>query len=69
MRKVGNPYRGELAGPIASGELDGVSPIRLDAVARLTRHETRRDDLALDTELHELPVQCVARRACLVAHA
>ena len=68
MRGVGNPHRREQSAAVALGKLERVTAIRLDALVRLFGDERRRDHLALDAELGELPEERVAGRSGLVAN-
>jgi hypothetical protein len=52
---------------VALGELLGVATIGLHLVASLLRNQRRCDDLAVDAQLGELPVQGIARGTGLVA--
>src|ERR1700722_5567919 len=58
MRLIGNPYRGQLTGPVQLGQIDRIAPISLNPVARLFWNQrrchynafvTRRGDPTLDT--------------------
>jgi hypothetical protein len=62
VRGIGHPHRRECAALVALGQLLRVAPVRLDLLARLSRNQRRRDDVAVDAHLRELPVQRVARR-------
>jgi len=64
----GDPDRREVAGLVRLGELLGIAAIGLHLVAGLLGNERRCDDLAVDAELGELPVEGVARRSGLVAN-
>ena len=64
---VGDPDRRQVTASMQTCELLGVSAIRLYPVARLDRAEGRRDHVALDPHLRELPVQTVPARTGLVA--
>src|SRR5487761_2062638 len=64
---VGDPHRGEVTAPKKTRELLCVPAIRLYSVSRLDRDERRRDDIALDSHLRELPVETVTARTGLVA--
>ena len=65
--RVGNPHSRQRPALVAEGQLLRVPTVRLDLVARLPRNQRRRDDIALDTHLRQLPVQRVAGRPGLVA--
>ena len=54
---VGNPHRREIAAPKQTRELLRVPAVGLYSVSCLDRDERRRDDVALDAHLRELPVE------------
>src|SRR5262249_47327668 len=58
----------EVTASIAPGELDRIASVRLHQVAWLHRDQRRRDDLALDATLRELPIQRVARWPRLITN-
>ena len=58
---VGDPHRREIAGSVAAGQFQGVTPIGLHALSRLARHQRRRYHFALRSQSGQLPVQHVAR--------
>src|SRR6059036_708210 len=60
VRGVGHPDRRQIAAAKAAGQALRVAAVRLDAVARLHRHQRGRDDVAGHAERGELPVQHVA---------
>ena len=64
---VGNPNLRELAGPIQLRQAQAISPIRLDAFARLAGNQRRRDNSAVVSCCDELSVEVIAARAGLVA--
>src|SRR5688572_1119046 len=69
MLSIGDPNWAEVAGTVGASELLGVTPIGLDAIARHLGHERRSDDIAMNADAGELPVQDVASGAGFVADA
>jgi hypothetical protein len=67
MRRIGDPHRSQVTTPEAPGELRGIAPVGLDAVAGLHGYQRGGQDDAPDPELRELPVQGVAAGARFVA--
>ncbi len=67
LLSVGNPYGGEITAPKETRELLRIPAIRLYLVPRFDRDERRRDHVALDAHLGELPVEPVPARTGLVA--
>ena len=63
----GHPDRSEVAALIGASQLLGIAAIGFDLVARLLGDERRCNDLAVDAEVRELPVQGVARGTGFVA--
>src|SRR3989441_609817 len=68
MGGVGDPDRREIARPVAARELGGVPPVGLHPIARLRRDERGSDDITVDAEPRELPVEDVAAGAGFVTH-
>lgn len=56
---IGHVHRRELAGAITTRELERIAAIRLHAIARFRRDQRRRDHLAGDAKLRQLPVEHV----------
>jgi hypothetical protein len=69
VRCIRHPYRRQVSAPIAARQLLGIAPIGLHPVPSLHRYQCRGHHLALHTQLRQLPVQHVPRRACLVARS
>jgi hypothetical protein len=67
--RIRHPDRRQIAGSVTARQLLGVAPVGLDAIGGLRRHEVRRDDVAGDPHLAQLPVQHVLRRSRFIAHA
>ena len=67
MLRTGHPDRRELTALIGLGQFLGVAAVRLHFVAWLLGDERRRDDLAVDAQFRELPVERVAGGTGLVA--
>ena len=62
----GRPHDGQQSGASELGQLAGVAPIRLHAVARLPRHQGGGDHVARDSVRRQLALQRVAARAGFV---
>jgi hypothetical protein len=60
-RRIGHPDRREIPGAIAAGEARRILAIGLHPIAGFRGDEARRDDVAVDAQRRELPVQRVAR--------
>jgi len=55
VRLIRHPDSCEITGPIATRQLQRVSPVRLDPVAGFHRHQRRRHHIAVHAELRQLP--------------
>ena len=64
---VGHPHRRQLAGPEQPGQVLGIAPVGLDAVAGLRRNERWRHHDAVVTEALDQAVEPIPRRPGLVA--
>ena len=64
---VWNPHRRQIAGSVTARQPLGIPPIRLYPVASLHRNQCRRNYLARDSKLRQLPVEYVAGWTSLVA--
>jgi uncharacterized protein YcbK (DUF882 family) len=67
VKGIRHPHCGQLAGAQQPGQGHRIAPIGLDPLARLLRDQRRRHDRAVVTQLPDLPVQPVTRRARLIA--
>src|SRR6266849_1217132 len=66
--RVGDPHGGEIPCPVTAGELLRVAPVGLHPVTRLHRDEGGGDDVTVDAEPGELPVEDVPAGAGFVTH-
>ncbi len=66
--RVRDPDWGEVAGPVAVGELGGVASVGLHPIPRLGRDEGGGDDVTVHPEFGQLPVEHVAAGARLITH-
>ena len=64
---VRNPHRRQIAGSMTARQPLRIPPVRLHPVAGLHRNQRRRDHLALDAQLRQLPVENVAGRTSFIA--
>src|SRR6202166_1898098 len=67
MRRIRYPHGRQIPRPITAGELLSISPVRLDPVASLDRHQRGGNHLTFNAELAQLPVQHVTGRSGLIA--
>src|SRR5437870_7897637 len=54
---IRHPHRGEIASAEKATELECVSPVGLDPIARASRNQRRRDYSRIDPESRQLAVQ------------
>jgi hypothetical protein len=66
LLRSGNPYGGQLSGPVESGQRLGVPPIRFDPVPSLLGNQGRCDNHAGVSGLQKLPVHGVSTGSGLV---
>jgi hypothetical protein len=66
---IRHPYRGQIVGAVTARQLQRIPPVGLDLVLGLLRNQRRRYNIALDSQLRQLPVQYEARRAGFIAGA
>ena len=64
---IGHPHRRQIARPITARQLQCVPPIGFHPIARLHRHQRRRDDLTAHAEAGQLPIHHIPGGARLVA--
>jgi len=69
MRRIRNPHRRELAGPVQFGQHYRVAAIRLDPIPSLHRDQRGRHYDAVMTQFRQLPMQAIATGASFVAKA
>ena len=56
MLRIRDPYRRQISGLVGPRQPFSVTPIGLDPITRLHRHERRRDHFALHAQLGQLPI-------------
>ena len=63
---IRNPHRRQISRSIATRQLLSIPPIRLYSVTSLDRYQRGCDNLALDAQFCQLPVDDITRRSCLI---
>lgn len=67
MRRIGHPYRRQIAGTMLERQLLGIPPVGLDPLARLAGDQARCRDGAGMTKGNKLTVDAVTAAARFIA--